>query len=436
MPPSEAFSGERRGLLVVLALHVTLGLGYSVLIPIWDAPDEQAHYRYALHLARHGERPPLAENHEAFQPIGFYALASLPLRGLDRIDPALVDFYAPPKRRDYRGWAWSADNYRFLPAPLLLRWMNLGLTVLTLLAIHAAARRFASPSSEVALAAVALAGLIPQFLHNSTSVSNDPLANLAGAGLLWLASRVCTGQVSARELAATAGLALALPFATKLTLLPVSAAAVGAVAWEVGRRVRGAGRGPAPLLVGVGAALAVAAAAGLGAWLFGPRDVLLEILGRLTYLRPDLADALPTRVLHFVWSFWGVVGILVLGLSAVAMWTLTAFAGIGLAASLDLLAGGPSRLGTRRGWAVVWATILLALLAVARNFMATPSTQGRFLFPALGAISLAVCAGWFRLLPPRWARWLPHAVVGLLLVVNLHFWLTDVIPFFHQPFFD
>ncbi|MDJ0847532.1 MAG: hypothetical protein QNK04_04020 [Myxococcota bacterium] len=280
---------ERRGLLLVVALHLALGLGYSVLMPVWEAPDEQAHYRYALHVARHGERPPLAENHEAFQPIPYYALASLPLRLLDRIDAGLVDFYAPPKRTDYRGWAWNDENYRFLLGPLVLRWASLGLSATALSAIYAAARRLAAPSREAALATLALAGLV--------------------------------------------------------------------------------------------------------------------------------------------------VGILVLGLGAVSMWTLTAVAGLGLASALRLLARRPA-LGTRRGWAVVWATIGLALLAVLRNFRATPATQGRFLFPALGAISLAACAGWLLLLPSPAARRLPEVLLAGMVLVNLHFWLTEVIPFYHQPLLD
>ncbi len=433
MAPRTWSKAECRGLLAVVVTHVLLGLGYSVLMPVWDAPDEQAHYRYALHLARHGERPPLAENHEAFQPILYYRLASLPLRLLDRIDAGWVDFHAPPRRTDYRAWAWSAETYRFLLGPLVLRWMGIGLAALTLCAIYAAARRLAAPSVEAALATVALAGLIPQFLHISASVSNGPLANLAGAGLLWLASRVCTQTTTAVELAATAALAVALPFVTKLTVLPVSGAVLALVAWEVGRRALPSGTSRARVAAVAGLVLAATVAA---AWALGPTDVVQDIVARLTTLRPDLGDAVPTRLLHFLWSFWGVVGILVLGLSAPVMWALTAFAGVGSAASLRLLVRPRPLLGSRLGWALVWATIGLALLAVLRNFLSTTATQGRFLFPALGAIALAACAGWILLLPPRAGRRLPHGVLGVLVLVNLHFWLTDVVPFYYQPFLD
>ena len=39
----------------ILGLYGILGLGFSLLVPMWEAPDEQAHYEVALYIARHSE---------------------------------------------------------------------------------------------------------------------------------------------------------------------------------------------------------------------------------------------------------------------------------------------------------------------------------------------------------------------------------------------
>jgi hypothetical protein len=426
---------ERRWLHLIGLLYVFLALGYSLLMPMWDAPDEQGHYRYALYVARHGEQPRRRDTHEAIQPPLYYWLASVPIRLLDAIDPALVDFYAPPQRRDYRVHDWNAENYRFLFGPLLLRWLNLLPGLATLWLIYAAARRFAAESREVALATTAFAGLTPQFLHNSSSVSNDALANLAGALLFWLLSRAVLEPVKPAERAVGTAAALALPVLCKLTLAPIALAVLLTNAWALRHRAREWGLRQ---VVAGTLALAALAAAFLTTSL-AMEPMASDLWDRLLHVRAGVSDGLGTAVLHFVWSFWGVVGILVLGIHRCVMWTLTALAAAGAVASLRLLrvpGGRPPLLGSPQGWAAVWLTIGLALIVVVKNFLATEATQGRFLFPEIGAFFLVVSAGWFVLLPSRVGRHLHQLVLWPLVAVNLHFWLTDVIPFYYQPFLD
>ena len=46
--------------LILLAFGI-LGLGWSVLMPIWEAPDEPQHYGFALHIAREGSLPTIRD---------------------------------------------------------------------------------------------------------------------------------------------------------------------------------------------------------------------------------------------------------------------------------------------------------------------------------------------------------------------------------------
>jgi hypothetical protein len=90
----------------------------------------------------------------------------------------------------------------------------------------------------------------------------------------------------------------------------------------------------------------------------------------------------------------------------------------------------------QRGWRAVWLTAVLTLLAVAKNFLTTPQYQGRFLFPSLAALALLLIAGWYTLLPPRLAAYLPWLIIILMLVLNAILFMTQVFPVFYQPFWD
>src|SRR5690349_17079570 len=86
---------ERRWLTLIFVLYVLLAVGYSLLMPIWEAPDEPAHYHLAWHLAHYKEYAPRDINYEAHQPRAFYYLGSWILGALDTVDPALTKYIRP-----------------------------------------------------------------------------------------------------------------------------------------------------------------------------------------------------------------------------------------------------------------------------------------------------------------------------------------------------
>lgn len=102
---------ERQRIAGIVSLYALLALGYSLLVPIWEAPDESAHYRYALHLAREGSVPSRSENHEAAQPPAYYWLAGRVLLLLDALDPTWSDFYGPPSEAGrVPRYEWGPEN--------------------------------------------------------------------------------------------------------------------------------------------------------------------------------------------------------------------------------------------------------------------------------------------------------------------------------------
>jgi hypothetical protein len=63
-------------LAAVLLAFVTLAVWYSVTIPLGEAPDEVPHFTYIRYLAQHRTLPTTHDEHEAFQPPLYYALAA------------------------------------------------------------------------------------------------------------------------------------------------------------------------------------------------------------------------------------------------------------------------------------------------------------------------------------------------------------------------
>src|SRR5687767_4629352 len=219
---------ERRWLSVIFCLYFLLAVGYSLLMPIWEAPDEGAHFHLAWYLARKDQYATEEKNYEAAQPRGYYYFGSVIIRALDEINPDFSDYTYPREfkyniRIPERRFDWNAENYRFLLGVYMLRWINILFGALALWLNWIAYQVIAPDSPWLRMAALALMALTPQYLHIMSSVNNDALGTVAGAFLFYLAIRVLKEPANWPALF-TAILAIILPLTTKLTVLPVSAA--------------------------------------------------------------------------------------------------------------------------------------------------------------------------------------------------------------------
>ncbi len=428
---------ERRWLALIFALYFLLAFGYSVLMPIWEAPDEPAHYHMAWHFVRYGEYQTVETNYEAHQPRGFYYLAAGVIRALSEVDPELTRFRRPDEypftiRKPERRFDWNDSNYRPLWGVYVLRWVNMGFGGIAL-GLHWKTFKQISPEkTTLCLAALALTGLTPQYLHIMSAVNNDALGTLAGALLFYLAVRIAR-EAPAWLTVVSVPLALVLPFVTKLSVLPVSAAVLLTLLWKwfSGRTQRGLFL-YASLLMLVGAGMAfllfpemVQSAAHQLEWrLFSFRD---------NAFTKDYIEFITSQI---VWTYWAKVGWLAVGPPAWMIHLLTALGigGICLHAYRLLRSGGESP--SIHVWSIVWLIASLSLLAVFRNGLTTRATQGRLLFPGSGALSLLMMAGWHEVLPQRFQPLLPAIVILLLLTCNMVLWLTGVLPIYYQPFLD
>ena len=249
-----AVGWQRLALAAVLALYVGLAVLYSIVNPLFEAPDESWHYGFVWHL-RTGRGLPVATlspttppvMQEALQPPLYYVLAAgltwwvptedlstvveqNPAGGIGRSEGAGATrqwVLLRPDRFPYSGELLGAH---------LARLLSVALGALTVLATWLVARELAPDRPAVWILAAALNAFVPQFLFISSAVSNDALAACTAAWGLLLAIRIARGNLTVRRTVAL-GLVAGLGALAKLSvlgLIPLGLVALTPGAWRSG----------------------------------------------------------------------------------------------------------------------------------------------------------------------------------------------------------
>ena len=202
---------SRTILALILSIYLLLALGYGIVTPLFETPDEHLHYFTADFIAREGRLPTTRDvglmAQEAAQPPLYYVLASLIVRAsggavdspqlwpnprANPADPSGESLARPPLNVNvfihgsaeawpWRGYALSAHLLRALSALL-----GLG----TLLCIYGAGRTVWPANPERALLAVALVAFLPQFAFIHGAVSNDAAITLFSTAAIWQLLRI------------------------------------------------------------------------------------------------------------------------------------------------------------------------------------------------------------------------------------------------------
>src|SRR5688572_4959843 len=428
---------ERRWLTVIFCLYFLLAVGYSLLMPIWEAPDEGAHFHLAWYLARKDQYAPEEKNYEATQPRAYYYFGSVIIRALDKINPDFSDYTYPHEfkyniRIPERRFDWNAENYRFLLGVYMLRWVNILFGALALWLNWKAFQVITPDSPWLRITALALMALTPQYLHIMSSVNNDTLGTVVGALLFYLVIRVVKEPANWLALL-TVILAIILPLTTKLTVLPVSAAVLLIIAtqWFFGFKQK------RWLII---SGLVIVICAGL-LYVFFPETIRTaesEITWRLFGLRKKGVDLeyLITISNQILQTYWGKVGWLAVGLPAWIVNSLAALGIVGAGIHIYKLIKLKTKVPQFTLWIAALLIALFTILAVARNGLTTGATQGRLLFPAIGALSILMISGWHNVLPEKYQIKLPLFVIILMFLLTIELWVFGILPVYFQPFLD
>ncbi|MCX6031303.1 MAG: glycosyltransferase family 39 protein [Chloroflexi bacterium] len=451
-------ASPRWGITLLLIAFLIVGVIYSVVTPLFEAPDESEHFFYVVHLAQGRGlpiQPPAGPGglwqQEGSQPPLYYALAALLTASLDTSDaPALLweNIYANlgnplyPANKN-RFVHTEAEAWPFRDAVLALhlaRWLSLLMGAGTVYLIYRIVTERWPGRRDLALATAALTAFTPQFLFISSAVSNDNLITLLSTLTTWLVARRCGADAHAAPAATVdenrprIGAADRRGFFPFVRVHPRSSAAIsradvfilglvlglaaltklsGLLLWPLaglflllanGRR-QPLRRTLAELGLVFGIALAVSGWWYVRNW---------QLYGDLTGIGPMLAivgrRGQPLSLLNLshqfeglrisYWALFGWFNLLLPG------WIYRVFDGFAVVALLGLGWGWLNGLrrevpGTSESaWHLTslhllpLAWIAAFLMSLIRWTLLTPGTQGRLLFPAAWAISLLLMLGW------------------------------------------
>ncbi|MCO6449147.1 MAG: phospholipid carrier-dependent glycosyltransferase [Caldilineales bacterium] len=445
------------GIALILAAFAILALAYSVAFPIYEAPDEDSHYRYVRHLAD-GKGFPIMDAanpgllaQEAGQPPLYYILAAaltgwVQDGGGERIlaenpHSTIGRPLLPGNKNRFihaadETWPWRGLAAGVHAARLFSILLGLGTVFLTFLL----AQTLFSSQPALALASAALVAFTPQFIFLSAAVSNDNLIILLSTLSLYLLVRVAGDGFRRSWLAAILiGIVLGLAALTKLgglTLLALAGFAYLMQAWRTRRWRRN--------LLQLGLAFLVALLVA-GWWYARNWLVYGDPTGLATFLaivgpraQALTLASLPSELQGLrisLLALFGWFNIIWPG------WVYRLFDAFLLAASVGLLLrlgrlmrrgiSARTLLHRHRAFLLLPAWILLSLLALLRWVTLTPAAQGRLLFPAIAAIATMLMTGWAGLWP-RQRVWLAFPPAAFLALALLSLPIV-ILPGFHKP---
>jgi len=458
---------QRFALAAILILFLALGVIYSVVVPIFEKPDELHHYFVIQHLLEHRSLPVQEGSgqtmwaQEASQPPLYYALAALAVSWVDTSDARELVWLNPQRNMgdpgqpgnknltvhtDREHWPYRGTTL----AVHLARWLSLLFGAGTVWCTYLVVRQVLPAHPTLALSAAGVNAFIPQFLFISTSASNDSLiAFLAAFTLLTLVRMINeqligdridsqSGHLSFDHL--SLGFTLGLAALTKLSGLALLGLSGLVLTWIAWRR-----RSWRYLLTG-GLVVGGLATALAGWWYVRNVQLYDDVTGVNAMLqvvgsRDNFAASTSALWGEFAGvraSFWGIFGWFSLPLPQPVYRVLdglSALGAVGLAMWLLRRRNTAAQEGQRAvlGLALLlfWAAIVGVLLV--RWTSLTLGSQGRLLFPALSAIALALVVGWSAWLPRQWSDAIPLAVaVGLLaLSVVVPWWIIS--PAYARP---
>jgi 4-amino-4-deoxy-L-arabinose transferase-like glycosyltransferase len=192
---------SNKGIVLIMAAFLILGLAYSVVNPLYEATDELRHYRFVRVLGTTGRLPVQGQElcrSQSHHPPLFYALGAALTFWVDTDSDVCLNSPENPFW-NYRYWEVGVDNknqylhganeafpwYGDALAAHLVRGLNvfIGLGVVWL--TWAIARAAWPRRRGTALGAAALVAFNPMFLYMAGSINNDVIAAFSGAAVLY-----------------------------------------------------------------------------------------------------------------------------------------------------------------------------------------------------------------------------------------------------------
>lgn len=441
------------GLVLILACYLLLSITYSLVVPLFEAPDEPGHFQYVRFVAtRHAlpveDRPGYPDYIQTagHAPL-YYILGALLTGWIETPDypngwPRNPYFaYGPDSLGANVFQHPLSEHFPFQETALaahLLRALSIVIGAGTVIATWLLARAIFPLDEWLPLGAAAFVAFLPQFIFIDASMNNDNLVNMLSAAALIPIARIGEGKATRVRDFALLGIVVGLANLAKgsaIVLIPVAGVSI-----LMGCRLLGWRSVLRNAIVSASTFLVVA-----GGWFvrnlieFG--DPLALNWRAVAY--PDIVRTSPVTVQEIIgsgqaaWaSFWAKFG---WGNVNVDDWIYEVLAMATALALFGLL------IRIAREWRNpafprrAFALLVLDTLGVGVVFIAfwysypVGGDQGRYMFTAIAPLAILFVWGLGGIFPSRW-RGLASGLIGVGLVS-----LSAVIPFStlipaYQPF--
>ena len=413
----------KRLFLVILVLYLVLAIGYSIVEPLAEAPDEADHYNYITYLGQNRSLPEGTTVTQSKHPPFYHALAATLTvwTGLDftflRSNPDALPLGPdkPPNlfiHTTLEDFPWRGGAL----AMHLARFLSIALGAITVWgAWRLGGEAFPDRPAIGLLAAAFLAGL-PGFLFISGSVNNDNAAGAFGTLVVLLCAMILRRGLGWGR-AALLGLFLGLGLLSKvgtLALWPLVALAVGCAWWFRPNRKHALPAALGQMALAWGLGLLVASP-----WLFRNFTLYGDPLA-WDFVRSTVDQQVGPFVLRDVgwllsgfhrtfWGRFGGAGQIELPIWAMILAALFTFVVVIGAVRFVVSTIRQSRNSAIPQFLLLSSAPLLVFLSVVRySAIALGTDQARLMFPALAAMAVWVGVGLVGL--DRLDRW--RAKVG------------------------
>lgn len=236
LPAGAAGPFTKRWLLgLLLAVSFLRGVAYSMIVPLWQAPDEPGHYEYACTMARLGRPPARGEVDPTLERSIIDALDRARFWQLTRQarpEPLPATFAGNPFLRQsgtqlgdepplyYAVPAWLCRQGRTVEERAQsIRWFSVGLLVCATWLAWRASWALWTARPLLALGVPAFYALAPMPAFIGMSISNDSLALATSTGFYWALIGWCRHEDGAARLRSRVAWDLLLASALCLALL-------------------------------------------------------------------------------------------------------------------------------------------------------------------------------------------------------------------------
>lgn len=433
-------------LLIILFFQFALGILYATRTPLWQAPDEPAHYNYVRRLAETGAFPVLQQGDYDQQYLEAIKARKFPPEL--SIDPIRYEAHQPPLFYLLAAPVYLTARALNGDAALWLRYFNVALALVLSCLAYLIFTRVFPMNALLQLAGVGIIATLPMHVAMSAAINNDTLAEIVVAVILLISILRAQGRLDARRFYIFGGLAYGIALLTKTTIY---SSFVLLVAGEIAyRHIDLARQAPvtAPATARIGNRSTWLAAAKTlaplfcisllvaGAWFgrnaltYGASDVLAwnrhdaVVSGQPTTAQWIAQYGLRNVVFDFFaitfksfWAQFGWMGVLVNDRIYVLLFVLTAVACFGALLWVVRLVRERKIFGLQTRWTWLLLGILLTLTFAAHLYynLKYVQPQGRYLFPALVPLAAFWAVGLYELLNARHAR-LIFALLYLLML--------------------